>query len=90
MNEKYFNEIGIEDEFFDSLKYDYPGFENWFRRKYNQKAYVQYDNNGKICDCRAADCFSGSWNDCDIQQQTGKGTGADGSRACRRNAETGR
>lgn len=48
MNEKYFNEIGIEDEFFDSLKYDYPGFENWFRRKYNQKAYVQYDNNGKI------------------------------------------
>ena len=48
MNEKYFNEIDIEDEFFDSLKYDYPGFENWFRRKYNQKAYVQYDNNGKI------------------------------------------
>lgn len=48
MNEKYFNEIDIEDKFFDSLKYDYPGFENWFRRKYNQKAYVQYDNNGKI------------------------------------------
>ena len=31
-----------------------------------------------------------SWNDCVIQQPTGKGTGADGSRTCRRNAETGR
>ena len=36
------------------------------------------------------DRFSGSWNDCVIQQPTGKGTGADGSRTCRRNAETGR
>ena len=35
-----------------------------------------------ICDCGAADRFSGSWNDCVIQQPTGKGTGADGSRTC--------
>ncbi len=37
MNEKYFNEIGIEDEFFDSLKYDYPGFENWFVENITKK-----------------------------------------------------
>lgn len=28
-----FSEINLNDEFFNSLKEDYPGFENWFYRK---------------------------------------------------------
>lgn len=39
-----FLEIDLSDGFFDSLKSDYPGFEEWFTRKASEgrKAYVQY------------------------------------------------
>lgn len=39
-----FSEIDLSDGFFDSLKSDYPGFEEWFARKASEgrKAYVQY------------------------------------------------
>lgn len=30
---KKFSEINLEDEFFDSLKEDYPGFDEWFNKK---------------------------------------------------------
>jgi hypothetical protein len=42
-----FAEINIDDPFFDSLKEDYPGFENWFDKKAREecKAYVQYKSN---------------------------------------------
>lgn len=30
---KSFNQINLEDPFFDTLKEDYPGFELWFKRK---------------------------------------------------------
>jgi len=46
--------------------------------------YRQYVIGGGV------DRLGGGGNDCVIQQPTGKGTGADGSRTCRRNAETGR
>lgn len=48
MNKRKFEEININDEFFYSLKNDYPGFENWYRGKKGEKAYVQYDDNQKI------------------------------------------
>ena len=45
MNLKLFSDINLYDPFFDSLKSDYPGFENWFQRKINEneRAFVQYN-----------------------------------------------
>ena len=42
-----FADIDLNDPFFDSLKEDYPGFEEWFDRKAKdeRKAYVQYTDN---------------------------------------------
>lgn len=45
---KTFADIDIDDEFFRSLKEDYPGFVSWFHKKSAQDAFVQYDENGKI------------------------------------------
>lgn len=45
---KKFGEIDLSDTFFDSLKADYPGFEQWFFRKSDEYAYVQYDNGNII------------------------------------------
>ena len=44
---KKFADIDLNDPFFDSLKEDYPGFEEWFDRKAKdeRKAYVQYTDN---------------------------------------------
>lgn len=39
-----FAEVDLQDSFFESLRNDYPGFDDWFRRKNNQDAYVQYEN----------------------------------------------
>ncbi|WP_205739383.1 hypothetical protein [Halocella sp. SP3-1] len=43
---KKFEELDLNNEFFDSLKADYPGFEKWFLRKAEdeQSAYVLEDN----------------------------------------------
>jgi len=41
---KKFSEIDINDPFFDSLKSDYAGFEDWFSRKAEKKAYILEDN----------------------------------------------
>lgn len=35
-----FNQLNLDDPFFDSLKYDYPGFVEWFNKKSNAHAYV--------------------------------------------------
>lgn len=49
VQQKYFAHLDMSDEFFDSLKEDYPGFESWFKRKANEKAYVTLNKeNGKI------------------------------------------
>lgn len=42
---KTFAEIDLQDTFFQSLRNDYPDFDNWFKRKSNQDAFVQYENN---------------------------------------------
>lgn len=41
---KTFAEIDLQDSFFQSLRDDYPGFDDWFRRKSSQDAFVQYEN----------------------------------------------
>lgn len=45
-----FGKIDLEDSFFDSLKYDYSGFESWFKAKSNsgEYAYVIYDDKRKL------------------------------------------
>ncbi|WP_187263776.1 PIN domain-containing protein [Pontibacter beigongshangensis] len=49
VQQKYFAELDFSDEFFDSLKDDYPGFDKWFKKKANEIAYVTINKtNGKI------------------------------------------
>lgn len=43
---KHFGDINLTDPFFDSLKEDYKEFEEWFRRKSNEMAYVYEDDAG--------------------------------------------
>ena len=45
---KTFAEIDLQDPFFQSLRDDYVGFDEWFRKKYDQDAFVQYDDNHEI------------------------------------------
>lgn len=45
---KQFKYINIQDPFFNSLKNDYTEFENWFRRKAEESAYVFEDFRGNI------------------------------------------
>lgn len=42
-----FGHINLDDEFFDTLKEDYPGFENWFNSKNKEEAYV-FKQNDKV------------------------------------------
>ena len=39
-------DINLQDSFFNSLRNDYPGFNNWFLRRvsYRDYAYVSYDD----------------------------------------------
>lgn len=45
-----FGEVDINDPFFDSLKADYPEFEQWYKKKSDAHAdiYVQYDEQNKL------------------------------------------
>jgi len=40
IKKEYIGNINLEDEFFDSFKEDYDGFEGWFNRKSDETAYV--------------------------------------------------
>lgn len=40
----YFGNIDVGDPFFDSFRYDYLGFDNWFKKKSDEIAYVCYSN----------------------------------------------
>ncbi|OAT71309.1 GNAT family N-acetyltransferase [Parageobacillus thermoglucosidasius] len=42
----FFKNINLSDPFFDSLKEDYKEFEEWFRKKADDKAYYYEDENG--------------------------------------------
>jgi predicted nucleic acid-binding protein len=48
VQQKLFGELDLADTFFDSLKEDYPAFENWFNKKANEKAYVTTGDNSKL------------------------------------------
>lgn len=45
MELRFFSEIDVNDKFFDSLKKDYDGFEDWYKRKAvkNELVFVQFD-----------------------------------------------
>lgn len=43
-----FSEIDLTDRFFDSLKDDYPAFEEWFLRKRDASAIISYNENKEI------------------------------------------
>ena len=43
-----FKEVNLEDPFFDSLKADYKGFEEWFGRKSDNDAYIQKKNDSSL------------------------------------------
>ena len=43
-----FSQIDLNDTFFDSLKEDYPGFEDWFVRKSEESVYVQYSSTNEL------------------------------------------
>lgn len=45
---KTFADVDLQDPFFQSLREDYPKFDDWFRGKSNQEVFVQYDDNSKI------------------------------------------
>lgn len=45
---KTFSEIDLNDPFFESLREDYPGFDEWFEGKSDKKAFVQYENDKVI------------------------------------------
>ena len=42
-----FGDINLNDHFFDSLKQDYPGFDDWFHGKNQEEAYV-FKNDNKV------------------------------------------
>jgi hypothetical protein len=50
LNESYMYNLDLNDPIFDSLKDEYPEFEDWFKRKSREhrKCYVSYRSDGKI------------------------------------------
>lgn len=43
---KLFKDINLADPFFDSLKNDYTEFEDWFKKKENERAFLFEDDEG--------------------------------------------
>jgi len=48
VKKEYFGNLEINDNFFDSLKSDYFGFEEWYNRKADEIAYVCKSDKGEI------------------------------------------
>ena len=48
VKKELFGNIRVKDEFFDSFRADYPGFEAWFNRKADETAYVCRSDGGEI------------------------------------------
>lgn len=68
VQQKHFGEIDLEDGFFATLKEDYPGFDKWFNRKSNEKAYVTTNKeNGKILSFLYLKCEDKNESYADIQ-----------------------
>ena len=47
VQQKLFGELDLTDPFFDSFKEDYIGFEKWYNKKANEKAYVTINEENK-------------------------------------------
>lgn len=45
VQKSYFGNVRLEDEFFDSFRLDYAGFDKWFKKKSDEVAYVCYGKN---------------------------------------------
>lgn len=45
VKKEYFGNINLQDQFFDSFRADYLGFDKWFNGKANEVAYVCYHAN---------------------------------------------
>jgi predicted nucleic acid-binding protein len=43
-----FGRINLDDDFFTSLKVDYPGFDKWFIKKYDEEAYITVNSNNGL------------------------------------------
>ncbi|MEO8884917.1 MAG: PIN domain-containing protein [Mucilaginibacter sp.] len=49
VEQKHFGDLDLTDPFFDTLREDYFGFDKWFNKKANEKAYVTFNKeNNKI------------------------------------------
>ncbi|MGY3750761.1 hypothetical protein [Vagococcus acidifermentans] len=48
IRKKKFKDCNIENEFFNSLKDDYPKFKQWFLKKAENEVYTHYDSEGNI------------------------------------------
>lgn len=48
VRKSFFGDIDVRDEFFDSFREDYPGFDQWFNRKADETAYVCTADDGAI------------------------------------------
>lgn len=48
MEKVKFKQLTLTDPFFTSLKEDYNGFEDWFRRKNDAEVYIQRKDDGKL------------------------------------------
>jgi hypothetical protein len=48
VHRKLCGDIDIRDPFFDSFRKDYPGFESWFAKKSQEKAYVCFSNDAQV------------------------------------------
>ncbi|STP13098.1 Uncharacterised protein [Helicobacter mustelae] len=48
---KLFGDINLQDTFFDSLRQDYQGFNDWYEKKASQgeKAYILYEKDELVC-----------------------------------------
>ncbi|EKN4069297.1 GNAT family N-acetyltransferase [Yersinia enterocolitica] len=48
IQEKFFRDIDLKDQFFNSLRADYDGFDVWFNSKFSKTAFVSYNELGVI------------------------------------------
>jgi len=48
VRKEYFGNINLDDDFFDSFRDDYEGFNKWFNRKAEEIAYICKSDEGKI------------------------------------------
>ena len=45
VQKSYFGNVRLDDEFFNSFRVDYEGFDKWFKKKSDEVAYVCYGKN---------------------------------------------